>query len=179
MRVTKRTMEAYLRESGTPYVAVDEARKALFAGVELKSFDFVAYSESGPNWLITCKPFSAPGMRDTMRAWEDVFGKGFAAAEARFRRSRFVLVALDGKVTELPQVDLPQGSRPGDKLRRRPRKAKPRKRPTKSQDAEPQPARPETPEPCVLGPDGNPMLFDTHVPTEQQLILFSAEGGGA
>lgn len=179
MRVTKRTMEAYLRESGTPYVAVDEAKKALFAGVQLRSFDFVAYSESGPNWLITCKPFSQGDMREVMRKWEDVFGKGFAAAEVRLRGGRFVLVALDGKVTELPEVDLPQGFRSGDRLRHRPRKAKPRRRPTKSQDAEPQPAGPETPVSPVLGPDGNPMLFDTHVPTERQLALFGAEGGGA
>jgi len=172
-------MEAYLRESSTPYVAVDEAQKALFEGVKLKSFDFVAYSDTGPNWLITCKPFCAPGMRDTMRAWEDVFGKGFGAAEVRFRGGRFVLVALDGKVAELPQVNLPQGFRPGDRLRHRPRKARPRKRPAKSQDAEPQPAGRETPVSPVLGPDGHPMLFDTHVPTEQQLALFVAEWGGA
>jgi hypothetical protein len=171
-------MEAYLRESGTPYVAVDEARKALFSGVTLKPFDFVVYNDRGPNWLITCKPFSAPGMRDTMRAWEDVFGKGFAAAEARFRGGRFVLVALDGKVTELPEVDLPQGFRPGEKLHHRPRKTRPRKRSTKSQDVQPDPADTETPPSPVLGPDGNPMLFDTHVPTEQQLALFGAEGGG-
>jgi hypothetical protein len=102
MRVTIKAMEAYLRESGTPYVVVDEAKKALFAGVKLRSFDFVAYSESGPNWLITCKPFSAPGMADTMRQWQEVFGKGFIAVEARLRRSRFVLVTLDGKTIELP-----------------------------------------------------------------------------
>jgi hypothetical protein len=116
MRVTIRVMEAYLRESGTPYVAVDEAKKALFAGVQLRSFDFVAYSESGPNWLITCKPFSHGDMREVMRKWEDVFGKGFAAAEVRFRQGRFVLVTLDGQATELPPVELPQGFRPGDVL---------------------------------------------------------------
>ena len=119
MRVTIRVMEAYLRESGTPYVAVDEAKKALFAGVQLRSFDFVAYSESGPNWLITCKPFSHGDMREVMRKWEDVFGKGFAAAEVRLRKGRFVLVTLDGHATELPPVELPQGFRPGDVLHHR------------------------------------------------------------
>jgi hypothetical protein len=112
-------MEAYLRESGTPYVAVDEAKKALFAGVQLRSFDFVAYSDSGPNWLITCKPFSQGDMREVMRKWEDVFGKGFAAAEVRLRKGRFVLVTLDGQATELPPVELPQGFRPGDVLHHR------------------------------------------------------------
>jgi len=119
MRVTIRVMEAYLRESGTPYVAVDEAKKALFVGVQLRSFDFVAYSESGPNWLITCKPFSHGDMREVMRKWEDVFGKGFAAAEVRLRKGRFVLVMLDGQATELPPVELPQGFRPGDVLHHR------------------------------------------------------------
>jgi len=119
MRVTIRVMEAYLRASGTPYVAVDEAKKALFAGVQLRSFDFVAYSESGPNWLITCKPFSHGDMREVMRKWEDVFGKGFAAAEVRLRKGRFVLVTLDGKATELPPAELPQGFRPGDVLHHR------------------------------------------------------------
>ena len=119
MRVTIRVMEAYLRESGTPYVAVDEAKKALFAGVQLRSFDFVAYSDSGPNWLITCKPFSHGDMREVMRKWEDVFGKGFAAAEVRLRKGRFVLVTLDGQTTELPPVELPQGFRPGDVLHHR------------------------------------------------------------
>src|SRR5688500_7028395 len=32
--------EAYLRERGIPYVAVDEAKKAIFANAKLKSFDF-------------------------------------------------------------------------------------------------------------------------------------------
>jgi len=112
MRVTIRVMEAYLRASGTPYVAVDEAKKALFAGVQLRSFDFVAYSESGPNWLITCKPFSHGDMREVMRKWEDVFGKGFAAAEVRLRKGRFVLVTLDGKATELPLIAPPQAVPP-------------------------------------------------------------------
>ena len=112
MRVTIRAMEAYLRASGTPYVAVDEAKKALFAGVQLRSFDFVAYSESGPNWLITCKPFSQGDMREVMRKWEDVFGKGFAAAEVRLRKGRFVLVMLDGKAVELPPVPQPQAAPP-------------------------------------------------------------------
>ena len=43
--------EAFLREKGIPYVAVDEAKKALFANAKLKSFDFVVYSKNGPNLL--------------------------------------------------------------------------------------------------------------------------------
>ena len=44
--------EAYLREQGIPYVAVDEAKKALFSTAKLKSFDFVVYSKNGRNLLV-------------------------------------------------------------------------------------------------------------------------------
>ena len=47
--------EAYLRQRGIPYVAVDEAKRALFANAKLKGFDFVVYSKNGPNLLIDIK----------------------------------------------------------------------------------------------------------------------------
>ncbi len=89
--------EAFLRHKGVPYVAVDEAKKALFATAKLKSFDFVVYSKNGPNLLIDVK---GRQLRDrTMRngrrggfetwaterdindlmQWEQVFGEGFKA----------------------------------------------------------------------------------------------------
>ena len=83
--------EDYLRSAGIPYVAVDEAKKALFAGVQLKSFDFVVYSRAGPNLLVDVKgrQFPYPGGRrwenwatrddlDSLARWEEVFGSGFA-----------------------------------------------------------------------------------------------------
>lgn len=85
--------EDYLRASGVPYVAVDEAKKALFAGVRLKSFDFVVYSRTGPNLLVDVKgrrfPYHGSGGRrywenwtteddlGCLRRWEEVFGTGF------------------------------------------------------------------------------------------------------
>jgi len=85
--------EDYLRAAGVPYVAVDEAKKALFAGVQLKSFDFVVYSAGGPNLLADvkgrrypCRASHGPGRlenwttRDDLESlarWETVFGKGF------------------------------------------------------------------------------------------------------
>lgn len=86
--------EDYLRAAGVPYVAVDEAKKALFAGVQLKSFDFVVYSASGPNLLADVKgrEFVGRGARGgslqswvtredlgSLARWESVFGSGFAA----------------------------------------------------------------------------------------------------
>ena len=47
--------EAFLRDKGIPCVAVDEAKKALFANAKLKSFDFVVYSKNGPNLLVDVK----------------------------------------------------------------------------------------------------------------------------
>src|SRR3990170_1445387 len=47
--------EAFLRERGIPCVAVDEAKRALFANAKLKSFDFVVYSKTGPNLLVDVK----------------------------------------------------------------------------------------------------------------------------
>lgn len=85
--------ELFLRERGTPYVAVDEAKRALFAGVALKSFDFVVYSESGVNLLVDVKgrkfPYDSGRQkrfwenwveRDDMQnlaTWQDIFGRGF------------------------------------------------------------------------------------------------------
>jgi hypothetical protein len=86
--------EAFLRSRGIPYVAVDEAKKALFADAKLKSFDFVVYSKNGPNLLIDVKGRSArdrsatAGKRsfqtwtterdvDDLMQWEQVFGDGF------------------------------------------------------------------------------------------------------
>jgi DNA-binding sugar fermentation-stimulating protein len=84
--------EAYLRDKAIPYVAVDEAKKALFANAKLKSFDFVVYSKKGPNLLVDVK---GRQMRESSKRsfeswtterdvtdlmeWERVFGEGFKA----------------------------------------------------------------------------------------------------
>jgi hypothetical protein len=85
--------EAFLRHRGVPYVAVDEAKRALFSEAKLKSFDFVVYSKAGPNLLIdvkgrTCRNkgsrsgfetwTSEQDVTDLMQ-WEQVFGAGFTA----------------------------------------------------------------------------------------------------
>lgn len=91
--------ENYLRAKGWPYVAVDESKKAIFAGASLKSFDFLVYSESGPNLLVDVKGRKFPDgvvgrRRGSLRAWENwitrddaeglcewekIFGSDFAA----------------------------------------------------------------------------------------------------
>jgi hypothetical protein len=84
--------EAFLREKGIPYVAVDEAKKALFANAKLKSFDFVVYSKNGPNLLIDVKgrqmrnssrrsfeSWTTERDVDDLMQWQQVFGEGFKA----------------------------------------------------------------------------------------------------
>jgi hypothetical protein len=100
--------EGFLRARRIPYVAVNEARKALLpdpghapahppaADPALKSFDFVLYGP-GANLLVEIKGrrlagSTAPGRRprlecwttqddvDSLTAWERLFGSGFAAA---------------------------------------------------------------------------------------------------
>ena len=63
--------EAFLRSRGIPYVAVDEAKKALFANAKLKSFDFVVYSKNGPNLLIDVKgrQLRSRGSRRSFETW--------------------------------------------------------------------------------------------------------------
>ena len=85
--------EAFLRERGIPCVAVDEAKKALFADAKLKSFDFVVYSKNGPNLLVDVKGrqvrkgakrgsfdswTTEQDVNDLMQ-WEHVFGEGYKA----------------------------------------------------------------------------------------------------
>ncbi len=90
--------ENYLRALALPYVPVDEAKKATFGKILLKSFDFVVYSGRGANLLVDVKgrkfPDSVAGKRKSTRAWEnwvtredieslkkweEVFGGGFRA----------------------------------------------------------------------------------------------------
>src|SRR5260370_25620529 len=85
--------EAFLRERGVPCVAVDEAKKALFANAKLNSFDFVVYSKNGPNLLVDIKGrqvrnktgskgfetwATEQDVTDLMQ-WEQVFGEGYKA----------------------------------------------------------------------------------------------------
>ena len=89
--------EAYLRTVRMPYVAVDESKKALFAGSKLKSFDFVVYSKGGRNLLVDVKgrkatdggggaaPLQTWATRrdvEDLAEWERIFGDGFRAVFA-------------------------------------------------------------------------------------------------
>ena len=84
--------EHYLRSNQIPYVAVDEAKKALAGPRRLKSFDFVVYGSRQGNLLVDVKGRKHAGrshrqldnwvtegdVADMLR-WEQVFGSDFRA----------------------------------------------------------------------------------------------------
>ncbi len=88
--------EDLLRAEGVPYVGVDEARKAIFAGAKVKSFDFLVYGAGQTTWLADVKgrrfPYELPGGRRywenwvtgddlaSLACWEGTFGEPFRAA---------------------------------------------------------------------------------------------------
>jgi hypothetical protein len=88
--------EHYLRANAIPYVAVDEAKRALQgreAPLKLKSFDFVVYSQSASNLLVDVKGRKHSGKTgkalqnwvtgddiDCLGEWAKIFGSGFEPA---------------------------------------------------------------------------------------------------
>jgi hypothetical protein len=87
--------EAYLRQRGVPYVAVDEARRSVLAdGQSIKSLDFIVSSPGEITWLVDVKGRRFPSgdeqkqywknwsPRDDLRSlaqWEELFGESFRA----------------------------------------------------------------------------------------------------
>jgi hypothetical protein len=99
----EQAFEHYLRANAIPYVAVDEAKRALSATgrspadapLKLKSFDFVVYSTAGPNLLIDVKGRKHSGRTgkafqnwvtaddvDCLTQWSALFGSGFTGVFA-------------------------------------------------------------------------------------------------
>ena len=83
--------EAYLRGRGVPYVAVDEAKRALLGGESIKSLDFIVSTAAEARWLVDVKGRLFPSgvhrqywknwsTRDDLRGlaqWERLFGQSF------------------------------------------------------------------------------------------------------
>ena len=85
--------EAYLRQRALPYVAVDEARRALLSGGgSIKSLDFIVSAPGQTTWLVDVKGRRFPSgdeqkqywknwsTRDDLESlaqWEGLFGAGF------------------------------------------------------------------------------------------------------
>ena len=110
MHKSAEKVEAYLREHGVPYVAVDEAKRALFGDVRIGSFDFVIYRAEGPNLLAFAGGITAR-RKKVLRQWEEVFGREFIGAfvqpnaDGDHRRPSTITVrylGLDGRELEGP-----------------------------------------------------------------------------
>ena len=52
--------EDYLRTRRITYVAIDEAKRAAFAGATLKSFDFLVHPRLGANFIVDVKGRKVP-----------------------------------------------------------------------------------------------------------------------
>lgn len=88
--------EAFLRMERKPYVAVDEARRALTTDASLKSLDFIVYSQQGRNLLVDVKGRKFPTGADghgqkwenwaedddltSLLRWQQLFGGEFRSA---------------------------------------------------------------------------------------------------
>ena len=101
----RRQVEDFLKQEQLPYIRVDEAKRALFAGARLRSFHLVVYmAKTGPNWLLWAGPLNRECRKD-MQQWESIFGDGFMAVIARPSRSNprgFSLQTLAGQTVPWP-----------------------------------------------------------------------------
>jgi len=82
----KAGLEHFLRQRQVPYVAVDEAKKAIFAGSSLDAFDFLVYCDDGPNHLVLIVHGRPTAEQDALLAeWAKIFGPAFVGVFARRR----------------------------------------------------------------------------------------------
>ena len=97
LRGRRRQFEDYLRSQGWPYVAVDEAKRAIFSGSAVGSFDFLVYATSGPNLLtfvLADRRAPTRQQREALDEWERTFGADFVGAFVTCRRGQWVAITL-------------------------------------------------------------------------------------
>ena len=78
----REVVERFLRDNGIPYINVDEAKRALFAGAKLRSFHFVVYRTNGKNWLVHTAQMRKE-IREDLKQWVEIFGDGFIGVIAK------------------------------------------------------------------------------------------------
>ena len=112
-------IEALLKELGTPYVCVDDAKRAVFAGAKIDSFDLLIYVPEGDHLLATVLPPSrrvpTQRQRDTLLQWQKVFGSGFSGAFIHVAEEPTVQ-RLEGKGLRQPLRILLQPTQPSEPL---------------------------------------------------------------
>jgi hypothetical protein len=74
---------------------VNDAKRALFSPLKLKSFHFVVYDKERDNWLLWCgKPTVT--VRQNMAEWVQVFGEGYQVVYAVRRKGGIAYRASAG-----------------------------------------------------------------------------------
>ena len=108
----ERVFEDFLRTAGVPYVAVDEAKRALVGDIDIKSADFIVHAPTGDNLIVDVKgkhfPYEHEGRRTYWESWvhvEDL--EGLAAWEALFGENFQALIVFVYWVKNIadPHVD--------------------------------------------------------------------------
>ena len=111
----RQKVEDWIKQEKLPYIRVDEAKRALFAGARLRSFHLVVYmAKTGPNWLVWAGPLNRE-CRVDMQQWESIFGDGFMAVIARPSRSNargFSLQTLAGQTVLYPAQEAESPPKP-------------------------------------------------------------------
>lgn len=90
-----RRFEDLVRGWAIPYVAVNEAKRALFGATRLTTFDFILYADHGPNLLVDLRN-RTPENEAGLRKWQEVFGDDFKAVFCRLAADGPILTGLDG-----------------------------------------------------------------------------------
>ncbi len=71
----RQQVEGWFKQEKLPYIRVDEAKRALFAGAHLRSFHLVVYmAKTGPHWLLWAGPLNRECRKD-MQQWVTVHGQ--------------------------------------------------------------------------------------------------------
>lgn len=94
-RISDRLMEQALRNRGWPYVAIDEAKRAIFCDVTVEPFDFIVYQQDGPCLLVDTGRRNHRSLAK-LRVWGERFGPDFLPVFARTRQGgRIAFVAAE------------------------------------------------------------------------------------
>lgn len=110
--------EHYLRSLGLPYVAVDEAKKAIFAASSLDAFHFLVYRDDGPNHLIlVVRRMPTAKQEALLSEWQKVFGADFVSIFIKgfFGKGPWVYLRSQSKgpwAPYPPENPKPQGDQP-------------------------------------------------------------------
>jgi hypothetical protein len=122
LKVQPKVVRAHIRRGlPLPYVAVDEAKKAIFAGSNIGAFHFLVYSTDGPNHLaLVTHGVPTPKQEAILSDWQKIFGgdfigmfvKSFAGGKGPWV---FLRLGTNGPWAPYPPGIEPESNPQGDK----------------------------------------------------------------